>query len=395
MHRFLLFKYRPDRAFQQSAVLMALVWLVLASACRTGEEIASSEQGPTPPYRIVGYVHRGETEALRRIGAEQLTHLNYAFANVTSAGDVILEAPEDSLRLAALNTLRSKNPALKILLSIGGWSWSDHFSDAARTQASRERFARSAIELMIAHSLDGLDIDWEYPGQPGEGNVYRQEDKQHFTLLLQTLRTYLDRQGARDNKDRYLLTIAAGANLVYLEHTEMSEAQQYLDFINLMTYDFHGSWTPHTGHLTNLYPSEATPVGQSVATAVSQYLDEGVPAHKIVLGAAFYGRGWTGVTPVNQGLGQPYTGQVRGYAFATLQDRYIGKQGYRRYWDEGARAPYLWNPDSLHFISYEDEISLRYKAAYVTTQALGGIMYWQHGHDPSESLLGVLYQNLW
>lgn len=356
----------------------------------------SSSEEPDS-YKRIGYVFRGEEMDVSSQDAQQLTHINYAFANVTEEGRVVLESAEDSTHLSQLTALRSANPNLKILLSVGGWSWSDYFSEAALTDSSRARFARSAVDLVDKHDLDGLDLDWEYPGQPGEDNVYRPEDTENFTLLLRTVRRHLDEKATREGRaedDPYLLTIAAGATSTYLEHTNMSAVQQELDFVNLMTYDFHGPWSDHTGHLANLYsPASPDSIQRSVASAVDLFVDAGVPAHKIVLGVPFYGRGWIGVTDDNNGLYQPYAESHGAFSYDTLAQHFVDQRGFTRHWDEGAQAPYLWNRDSSIVITYEDPESLQAKAQFVSSRGLGGLMYWHHDHDDG-TLLQTMYEHL-
>ncbi len=376
-------------------IALGLVLATLA-ACGLSNGVVTPVEEPSA-YRIVGYVMGSRSLDLSRIDATMLTHINYAFANVTG-GKVVLERDNDAGNFARLNTLKARNPNLKILLSVGGWSWSDHFSDAALTDAARETFARSAIDLLTAHRLDGIDLDWEYPGQPGDDNTYRSEDKQNFTLLLKTMREHLDAQSTQDGlsgADKYLLTIATGASQAYLDHTEMDVAQQYLDFVNIMTYDFAGSWSATTGHHTNLYVSAAAGASERAAnTGVDEHIRAGIPARKIVLGVAFYGRGWSGVTSAQNGLYQPYGASTGSYAYHTLVAEYVDKNGFQRFWDDAAMAPYLWHADSTRFITYDDEESLRHKAEFVKAKGLGGVMYWEHSHDPDEALLTVLYRGL-
>ncbi|WP_457652625.1 glycoside hydrolase family 18 protein [Rhodocaloribacter sp.] len=374
--------------------VFALALMTLAVGLTACDE-AREDGAPGETLRLVGYLHGARGADVRDVDAAKLTHLNYAFANVRN-DSVVLESPDDPANLARLTALRAGHPELRILLSVGGWSWSEHFSDAALTEASRETFAQSAAALMTRFALDGLDVDWEYPGQPGEDNVYREADRENFTLLLRTLREHLDRQSDRDGRAegrRYELTIAAGAGAAYLAHTDLRAAAAYLDFINLMTYDFHGAWTDRTGHHANLYPPSGVAAASGEA-AVEALLRAGVPARKIVLGAAFYGRGWRGVRPENHGLYQPYEGRAESYPFHALADRYIDKNGYERHWDDAAKAPYLWHPDSLVFISYEDEASLREKGRYVRAKGLGGVMYWEHTGDADGTLLNALYEAL-
>ncbi len=122
------------------------------------------------------------------IHPEKLTHINFAFARIDKGGRVVFENPDFAPALKSLLALKQQNPQLKIIISVGGWE-ADGFSDAALTDASRNAFAESAVELLRAHGADGIDLDWEYPGQGVAGIKYRAEDKQNFTLLLKTLRS--------------------------------------------------------------------------------------------------------------------------------------------------------------------------------------------------------------
>lgn len=349
---------------------------------------------PRSQYALIAYVYASRDADLSWIDAARLTHVNYAFANVDSTGAVVLERARDKELLAQLRSLRSRNPDLKILLSVGGWTWSDHFSDAALTDASRARFASTGAALAREYGLDGLDLDWEYPGQAGDGNKYRPEDRDNFTLLLRDVRAELDRLS--DEKGRpMLLTIASGANQTYLEHTNLREAHQYLDFINVMTYDFYGDYTATTGHHTNLSPADAPRAsGASVVTGIKAYLEAEIPAEKLVVGAAFYGKGWSGVTATSDGRYQPYERYYGGFSYERLASDFINKNGFERRWDDSAQAPYLWHPDSLIFISYDDPESVRFKAQFVRDNGLGGMMWWEHTQDPSQVLLRAMDEEL-
>lgn len=372
-------------AIRCGALLVLSLWLFVGCG------------GPDPPpeYKRIGYVHN--TADVTPEDARRLTHVNYAFANVTEDGRVVLEQERDSMNLARLRALKSENPNLKILLSIGGWVWSDYFSNAALTDSSRALFARTAVDLLRTHNLDGLDIDWEYPAQPGEDNVYRPEDTHNFTRLLRTVRRHLNEQGKRDGRtgeDGYVLTIAAAAGPDYVEHTNMDAAHEPLDFVSLMTYDFHGEWTEVTGHHSNLYPP-AVPdtVRRSASAAVNLFVKEGVPPSKLVLGVPFYGRGWTGVEPRNEGLYQPYEESIGSFSYDTLANHLAERPGITRQWDAAARAPTLWNADSSLLITYETPRSLRAKTHFVQSRGLDGIMYWEHDGDDG-TLLRTLHEHL-
>jgi len=347
------------------------------------------------PYRIVRYV-TSQTD-IWDVDAEKLTHVNYAFAQVSEADTIGFQNETAPQHLAQLQALKARNPDLKLLVSVGGWG-TENFSDAALTDSSRATFARSAVRMVKRYGLDGADIDWEFPGQAVGGIEARPDDKRNFTLLLKTLRRHLDSLSAacgRVGRDRYLLTIASNNDQDFFEHTEMRTVHRYLNFINIMAYDFFTVNSEVTGHHTGLYQS-AHPGAPSrtTAAAVERHLDAGIPPTKLTLGVAFYGRKWTGVRSERRGLNQPFERFVGYRSYATLIERYINQRGYTRHWDESAKAPYLWAPDSSTFISYEDPQSLRHKTRFVREAGLGGVMCWEHSNDYCEVLLDVLYERL-
>ena len=174
----------------------------------------------------------------------------------------------------------------------------------ALTSESRRRFVDSAVEFVRRHNLDGVDIDWEYPGLPGIGNPYRPEDKQNFTALMTELRAALDKEGAAQKSAVIWLTFAAGANVPeFLDHTEMDKVQAVVDFVNLMTYDFREAETDSlAGHHSNLYSNPADDKQLSADRAVRDYLAAGVPPGKIVVGVPFYGHVWAEVKPAATGF---------------------------------------------------------------------------------------------
>lgn len=348
---------------------------------------------PTTAPRLVGYV--AGWEKVPRIDAEKLTAINYAFGHI-AAGAIILDQPGAADFLAQLRALKTRNPRLKILVSVGGWG-ADGFSDAALTAASRARLADSAAALIVQQQLDGIDLDWEYPGLPGAGIVHRDDDKNNFTLLLKTLRARLDALGKHRNgggRQHYLLT-AALADSEFVAHVELDRIHRYLDWIDLMTYDFHNSLTPTTGHHSALYRSASAAADERcVSCAVRQYLGAGVPAAKLIVGVPFYGRAFAGVQAQNNGLDQPYAHYEGDHPWPQLVADYIGHNGFVRHWDDTAKVPYLWNAQTRTFVSYDDPQSLALKAEYVTTHQLGGLMYWEQSQDPDGELLDVLAREL-
>jgi chitinase len=361
------------------AVLIATAWCVAAE---------------TPGKAVVGYVFPQETTLnAGQIDARRLTRINYAFANIRN-GRMVPGFATDKANFAFLHGLKRENPSLTILVSVGGWMWSGHFSDAALTAQSRATFIESAMEFLKLYDLDGLDIDWEYPGLAGAGHAHRSEDKENFTLLVKELRSRFDAETAATHKRLYL-TIAAGASDEFLEHTEMAKVQGYLDTVNLMAYDYYEPGSDKiTGHHAPLFTNPADPKKVSADESVQAFEKAGVPALKIVLGVPFYGHAWGHVAAQNHGLYQ--AGKPVPNVYPSYQS-IVGTmlhQGYERYWDKAASVPYLYNPSKQIFVSYDDPESLRAKCAYVASHGLGGVMFWDYASDPSGELLKAIHDAL-
>lgn len=339
------------------------------------------------PPRLVGYVTAKANPA--DIEAARLNALIFATAHIWHGRVTLGRASRQAF--ARLRALRSNDPRLKLLISVGGWKVGG-FSGAALTAASRERFASSAVALLERMHADGLDVDWEYPGHHESGIVSRPSDRTHFTLLLRAIRRAMERASRTHPSDpRHYLLTAALADGPFVDHVQLRAVSRVLDWINLMTYDFNNSMTRTTGNHAGLYRSSRAGPGQrSVDQAVRQYLAAGVPARKILIGAAFYGRAFADARGRHHGLYQPYGTFLGTYAWPTLEHRYINHDGFRRYWDASADAAYLWNARSHTFISYDGPASLRAKVAYVISHHLGGIMYWEQSLDPDNQLFDVL-----
>ena len=182
-----------------------------------------------------------------------------------------------------------------------------------------------------------------------------------------------------------------------MQNYEIKELAPLLDWFNVMTYDFSGAWSKETNFNAPLYRARDDPFpANNVDAAVQAYLEAGVLPHKITLGMPFYGRGWTTASTDNHGLYQKLArGAVSGtaYTYQNLLDKYIGKNNYARYWNYGAKVPWLYNPTDRVFITYEDPESIGYKADYVVDHYLGGAMIWHLSSDDG-SLLTTLYNRL-
>lgn len=339
------------------------------------------------PYRVIGYAT--EWNAQQAGTLEHIDALIFAFAKVNGNGVVL---PGDAAeRLARMVALKQAKPSLQVIIAVGGWG-AGGFSEMAATAAGREAFARSAAQMVQTHGVDGIDMDWEYPGRADAGIAASPDDRANFTLLLEALRAALD---AAAGEGRHYTLTAAVADGSAAEGIDIAAVEPYLDWFNLMTYDFVNSATPTTGHHAGLHASRlAPPDARSVDRAVREYLAAGVPPRKLVIGAAFYGREFGEVTPEHDGLYQRYGSYVTEHSWPQIKSDYIDRNGFVRHYDPQAQASWLWNASTRRFITYDDPQSIAAKAAYVKAHGLGGIMYWEQRHDPEGDLVEAVWEGL-
>jgi chitinase len=294
--------------------------------------------------------------------------------------------------------LKARHPQLRVLLSLGGWTESYRFSDAA-LPANRTAFVKSCIDTFMrgttAGVFDGFDIDWEYPGSCGNTCASRAEDWDNFPALLQEFRNQLDDLAKEvptgTTQPHYLLTAAAPAGAAKYSAMNVSAMHGPLDWINVMAYDFHGSWEPNgpTNHAAALYQSRCEPVqGDWGDKAIRAYLDAGVPASKLLLGVPFYGHGWRGVAAVDYGFCQPASGLARGvYERGTNDYEVLDGQARPERLDPDAVAH--WSFNGSEFWSFDDTDTLAIKAGYVNASArpLRGMMFWELSGDTADGRL--------
>lgn len=354
------------------------------------------------PSRLVGYFPAWSIGArnyhVADIPVGALTHVVYAFADVSPAGECVSGYPkDDGINVPQLAALEREHPRLRTLISVGGAAWSPHFPPAVSTSAAREHLAESCVSLMRQDGFDGIDVDWEFPSGA-------QEKARHADLLA-ALRTRLDRQGRTDGHT-YLLTIAAPAGAANIASLDLPRIAQAVDWINLMAYDFATGTSPITNFNAPLHPASDDPstdrgrLTHNAEAAVQAYLDGGVPRAAIVLGVPFSGRGWSGVPDQHDGLYQPFTGIPAGtwgadgvFDYRDLEQRYLPT--YVRHWHAQAQVPWLYSPGAGVMISYDDPQSMQAKAAYVRAGGLGGMMIWQLAADDAQhSLVDALASGL-
>ncbi|MGW4028122.1 glycoside hydrolase family 18 protein [Streptomyces sp. NPDC004838] len=369
--------------------------------------------------------------------AAKLTHINYAFGNVSPDGkcfiggpagegdswadyvrpvpaadsvDGVTDSPDQKLagNFNELRELKARHPGLKVMISLGGWSWSTHFSNAVLTEAKRKAFVSSCIDLYIKGNLpvdgarggagaaaglfDGIDIDWEWPGSSGDDDtIFRPEDKKNFTALVREFRVQLDayakseakqRHGKRKHYDlsAYVPTAPAKIDAGF----EVRKIMRDFDFVNLQGYDFHVSGEKTTNQQSALYAENDFSVDQTVR----DWLRRGAPAHKLVMGMPFYGQGWTGVTGGGDGMGQPAERPAPATFAAGYEDykalKKLAASGQYQVYRENGSA---WLFDGSTLWTYDDPQVLRAKTSYIRDKGLGGAMFWSLDADTADGEL--------
>ena len=349
--------------------------------------------------------------------AARLTHINYAFGNVDATGKCASADPwadyqrpvsaEESVDGVAdeagqtlngnfnqLRKLKLKHPGLKVLMSLGGWTLSANFSNAALTDESRKALVKSCIDTFMSTGVfDGFDFDWEWPGSEGNpGNVIRPEDKQNFTLLVAEFRKQL---GKKATLTAFLPAAPAKIDAGF----EAKKIFKYLDFGSVQGYDFHGTWETTTNQQSALFVPRNNPTNPdfSGASSLKAWSDRGAPKQQLILGVPYYGQGWTGVTNANRGLFQPATGPAPGTWAAGNEDYKVlatlPQQGYKVYHDLLSGHAWLFNGTT--FWTFDDPIVVAQKGLYVRLAGYGGAMIWSlDGDDANGTLTKTIYSTL-
>ncbi|WP_425508352.1 glycoside hydrolase family 18 protein [Tahibacter amnicola] len=306
--------------------------------------------------------------------------------------------------------LKAARPQLKILPSIGGWTLSDPFHHLANDPARRATFIASVVQFLQTYTFfDGVDLDWEYPGGGGANvTLGSAADRTGYSALLTELRAALDTLGTQTGRT-YLMTAAVGAAPAKISAVDYATAGQKLDLVFAMSYDYYGGWNGVLGHQAGLYAVPNEPVsGFSGNATVDNLLAAGVPAGKIALGVAMYGRGWNGVTGV-QG-GNPFTGTGAGpinpgtwepgvLDYRQIESAYTGGDpgtgvnGYSVGYDAGAQAAWAWNASAGKLVTFESPRSARAKAQYALSRNLAGVFAWEIDADNGR-ILNAMHEGL-
>ena len=370
----------------------------------------------SPTYRSVAYFANWTIYARQYrpqyLPVEHLTHVLYAFANIRDTGEVVLTDSyadveihweKDSWNdvghnlygcMKQLSMLKLQNRNLKVLLSIGGWTYSNNFKGPASTPQGRATFAQSAVQLVKQLGFDGLDIDWEYPQST--------EEATNYVALLCECRRALDEYGnAFTPTIHFELTVACPASAKNFDNLSIEAMDQYLDFWNLMAYDYAGSWDMLAGHMANLHASRLKPHTTPFNTtdAINLYLGKGVHPSKLVMGMPLYGRAFE----ATEGLGRPYNGVGEGswergvYDFkilplpdteVTYDPEVVAATCYGDIGDASNKRKVL--------VTYDNREVAVAKANYIRERGLGGAMWWESSSDRQgpESLIRIVTDTL-
>lgn len=329
---------------------------------------------------VIAY-YAGNATAIDAYPVEKLTHIIFSFCHL-QGNALHVDNMADTLTIQHLVELKKRNPSLKVILSLGGWGGCKTCSPVFATEKGRKDFALSVKHLNEYFKTDGIDIDWEYPAIPGyPDHQYLPEDKQNFTALMKELRKALG--------NKHEISFAAGGLDNFLqESVEWDKINRYVDKVNLMSYDLvHGNSTV-TGHHTPLY---STPQQAASADHAIRFFDSiHFPLNKVVIGAAMYGRIFNVNNDAENGLYQP--GKFdHGISWKSFNQQDMEQQGYVYYWDDIAKAPYMYNKTAYKLFTYDNEQSMALKTKYAVDKGLNGIMFWQLADDkPTGGLLDAI-----
>ena len=443
----------PQQLLRGVAITVAATALIAASATSPASALSSQGEGAKGPlgpddingYRSVGYVMADspvtrdfQFDDLFTSGAiEDLTHINYAFGNVTAnlqceitddpgAGD----AENDFLRLVSsadavdgkkdkpkqalagnfnqLRKLKERSPETKVLISLGGWTWSDNFAAAAATPESRAALVSSCIDVYLKGNLpvidgkggptaaagifDGIDVDWEWPVTGGEVPSSSPDptvDRENFLALMEEFRTQLDAYGAETGED-YLLTAFAPAGGWNAGQGGWLDPRLFaaVDFLNVQGYDFHGGWVPtRTGHQGNLHPDGTENWGLALDGAVGMYRSAGARPDQLNAGLAAYGQGWTGVV-VGDDAWQSATASIGTKPYYEIRTVGTG------YFDPVVGASWRYDSVTGDWWSLDDPASVASKAEWLAGEGYGGAMWWDLSGDYRNELGSTLGDTL-
>ncbi|KAJ2851079.1 hypothetical protein IWW36_001426 [Coemansia brasiliensis] len=356
---------------------------------------------------VFGYYSTWEKNATEAIGFSKYSHVIISFANPCKDGSFEVSDFDVSDAVTKIN-----KDGAQAMVSIGGWSYSANFSSIMKDETASETFANNIVSYIEQYKLDGIDLDWEYPGSDNgqAGNeVDKANDTPNYLKFLQKLRKKLD---SKFNPTHKLITIAVGMQTYNVDGKplkDMSGFAKVVDYANLMLYDVYGSWSKTSGPNAPLVGE-----GLSFSSGIKIWSDAKWPRNQLIAGFAFYGHAvkladqpkdisTNQYQPISKDVpqGDPQDQPVDGGAYSGLwQYKYIRsmlftpsfspKSGWERYWDSYAQTAYLFNKQNLTFISYDDQLSIRSKTMTAKLMGLPGGMVWSMHMDYNNELVDIV-----
>ncbi|KAJ1946615.1 hypothetical protein EC988_005519 [Linderina pennispora] len=365
---------------------------------------------------VVGYYPSWKRQHMSSVDFSKYTHMNMAFAIPASDGSFSFEG--DWFLPQVVSDLHNKG--VKVLISLGGWTGSNLLSGIMKSDSTRKSLITSIIGYLDTYSLDGIDLDWEYPGRLGNTcNVYDADnDYKNYLSFLQDLRSQLDKKFSSNKK---LITMAVRVEPFDGPDGPISDLSEYakvVDFANIMQYDINGGWNKVTGPNAPLNAEPGKGAQLSFASAIEAWTGAGWPASQLTAGLAFYGRATTASEDMTKDPDNMYQQQsttvplgdsedaswydscagaaansgiwqwknMRG---TVLSDATTPISPWVRTWDNATSTPWLFNPSTKMFISYDDTKSIKMKVDYAGSKGLAGVMVWSSNMDYNNELLDI------
>ncbi|KAK1897799.1 Acidic mammalian chitinase [Dissostichus eleginoides] len=314
------------------------------------------------------------------IDPNKCTHLIYAFSDINTQNELVPSSGTDIQRYQSFNGLKTRNPLLKTLLAVGGLTFdTQKFIAMVATKQNRETFIESAIKILRENGFDGLNLDWTNPRGAGSTS----QDKQRFTMLCKELKDAFEYEGETANRDSLIISASVSAEKATIDASyQIPQIAKHLDFINVLTFDFHGPWESVTGHHSPLYKGSQDTGNKTYSNtdyAMRYWRDQGAPAQKLNLGLAAYGRAFD-LSTASSDVGAPANGPGE-------EGCYTGEEGFWAAYEtclylDGVttelipdqKAPYATTENQ--WVGFDNKKSLDTKVSYLKTNNFGGAFLW-------------------
>ncbi len=369
-------------------LIFLLIGTIMFLAALSCTQESSPQQGPdfvlkekakkpspiqTKLFRVVmGYYptwKRSEFSHLL-IDFSKMTHLAQAFTKPDTNGNLVVD---DNYLYPELIAAAHRH-SVKVIMSIGGWDNCEGFPPTAASPEKRRRFITQVVDFCLQNGYDGVDLDWEF--------VSNDQEREDFSALVRELSAALKAQNPP-----LLLTMAAPSGPYWGRWISYEALHPYFDYIGFMTYDYHGSWSDHSGHNSPVYTCQNDPCGSMDDTFTYALIRE-IPLEKLLLGVPFFGRSFN-----TDGLYKPST-RSEYFNYSDIQK--LLASGWEYNWDSCSQVPFLLNPSKTTLLSFDDIHSVLQKCRYVLDKGAAGVIIWEitgDWHNGKSELLEVVGQS--